>query len=169
MASTQQSNHHNFMLSHLVAFVPFFILIALVALVCTVHVGTAVGFSMQPTIPSNVLTLASRIDKPTVGDIVILKKTDVHGGQVKRLIATEGQTISIDAEGNTYVDGKLLDEPYVEYRGHHAMDEIVIPDGYCFVMGDNRSNSLDSRKYGCVPMSDITAVVFYYAKLGLLF
>lgn len=166
MVSTQQSNHHNFKFGTLIALIPFFILIALIMMLCIVQVGTAIGFSMQPTIPYHVLTLASRLDTPEAGDIVVVKGTDIHHGQVKRLIATEGQTISIDSDGNTYVDGKLLEEPYVEYKSHHAMDEIVIPEGYCFVMGDNRSNSLDSRKYGCIPMSDITAVVFYYAPLS---
>lgn len=86
---------------------------------------------------------------PSSGDVVIIS----HGEQyeeplVKRVIATEGQTLDIDFEtGTVTVDGIVLDEPYVSSQTVQKDNEIpkVIPKGKVFVMGDNRLISLDSR------------------------
>ena len=85
------------------------------------------------------------------GDIVIVRKEGFRGGApiVKRVIATEGQTVDIDFDqGVVYVDGTALDEPYV--REPTWLEEgisfpLTVPEGNLFVLGDNRNQSEDSR------------------------
>ena len=85
------------------------------------------------------------------GDIVILRKNGVFDDDpiVKRVIATEGQTVDIDfAAGVVYVDGQALEEPYT--REPTWVEEgtefpLTVPEGSIFVMGDNRNHSNDSR------------------------
>lgn len=85
------------------------------------------------------------------GDIVIIRKESFKDGEpiVKRVIATEGQTVDIDFDqGVVYVDGTALDEPYV--REPTWLEEgisfpLTVPEGNLFVLGDNRNQSEDSR------------------------
>jgi len=100
---------------------------------------------------------------------------------VKRIIATAGQKIDFNfSKGIVYVDGKVLDEPYISglthldegaFTGHYPL---TIPEGYVFVMGDNRRDSQDSRSYriGLVPVDDIKGKilmrVYPFRKFGLI-
>ena len=104
------------------------------------------------------------------GDIVIIRKESFKDGEpiVKRVIATEGQTVDIDYDAGTVaVDGQVLDEPYI----HEAMlcptyenqTHIEVPEGSIFVMGDNRNASTDSRdaRLGCVDTRYIMGRVYF--------
>ena len=126
-----------------------------------VFVGRSVGVignSMVPTLNWNDRLIVSNLFyTPKQGDIVILRKQTLTPEPiVKRIIATEGQTVSIDFDrGIVYVDGEALDEPYINEPTHRALDftdEITVPEGCVFVMGDNRNASSDSRdaNLGCV-------------------
>ncbi|WP_298035137.1 signal peptidase I [uncultured Dysosmobacter sp.] len=92
------------------------------------------------------------------GDVVIFQRPDFENGEliVKRVIATEGQTVDIDFEaGTVYVDGEALEEPYT--REPTWLDEglkfpVTVPEGCVFLMGDNRNDSRDSRDSGLGPV-----------------
>lgn len=137
------------------------LVIALVVLILAfMFVGriiTVDGNSMLPTLHNrDVLLLRSIAYSPKQGDIVVLTKDFSHYVDqpiVKRVIATGGQTIRIDYdEGRVYVDGEALDEPYIletMYRkgGDLTIEEMTVPEGSVFVMGDNRNDSSDSRHW----------------------
>lgn len=83
---------------------------------------------------------------------------------IKRVIALPGEHIQIQ-DGKVYINEKELDEPYLQdnvitdsYGG--IFTDLVVPENCVFVMGDNRANSVDSRKFGCVPLEKLEGVVW---------
>ena len=88
---------------------------------------------------------------PEPGDIVVISKQSFDNGSpiVKRVIATEGQTVDIDFEsGTVYVDGKALREPYIHNETTNeegTVFPLTVAENCIFVLGDNRAVSLDSR------------------------
>ena len=119
---------------------------------------TVVGSSMVPTLEEGNLLIVSRLFyTPKYGDIVVLRKASFMTDPiVKRVIATEGQTVDIDFQtGVVYVDGVALDEPYTNaptFEQENFTEPVTVPAGHVFVMGDNRNRSTDSRSasVGCV-------------------
>ena len=102
------------------------------------------------------------------GDIVVFK--DPVGGNkelIKRAIGLPGDTLEI-ASGRVYIDGYPLEEPYLNQYWTGDYPVIVIPDGFIYVLGDNRNNSLDSRSIniGLVPITNIAGkAIFLYWPL----
>ena len=123
------------------------------------------GPSMESTlINTDKVIISDLFYTPHSGDIVVIS----HGARydkalIKRVIATEGQDLQIDFKNNkVYVDGELLDEPYIQgitKQGDRTAEDVngIVPEGKVFVMGDNRTVSLDSRfnEVGLINVSDI--------------
>ena len=112
------------------------------------------GPSMMQTLKNgDALILLSNVfyKSPKYGDIVVASKDSFKNGEpiIKRVIATEGQTVDIDFDkGIVYVDGVALDEPYTNtttnlFEG--AAFPQLVKEGCVFVLGDNRNDSMDSR------------------------
>lgn len=121
------------------------------------------GTSMEPTlINTDKVIVTNLFYTPDNGDVVVISHGEEYDKPlVKRVIATEGQTLRIDFDNNLiYVDGELIDEPYIQGATIQGNTEIpeVIPEGKVFVLGDNRPVSLDSR-YHEIGLIDVESII----------
>lgn len=132
----------------------YMLLVVMLLFLVVFRVILVTGDSMFSTLwDGDYLLLVSELfcGDPEPGDIVVISKQSFDEGKpiVKRVIATEGQTVDIDFEsGTVYVDGKALREPYIHNETTNeegTVFPLTVAENCIFVLGDNRAVSLDSR------------------------
>lgn len=124
------------------------------------------GSSMRPTLENGELVLVNRLaykfDPPMRGDIIVFRSVNTPDDLIKRVVGLPGETVRVEG-GQVFINDAPLNEPYIAaspiYTGVWS-----VPEGYLFVLGDNRNDSSDSHSWGLLPMENIIgkAVMVYW-------
>ena len=163
--STPGATSRSAMLRELVGVLTFALLLALLIRAFVMQVVVVDGPSMEPTLYSGQRLIINKLvyhfRSPSTGDIIVFGyPRDPSRDFVKRVIAAGGQTVEIRA-GVVYVNDERVNETYITYPSHDNFPRIRIPAGTLFVLGDNRSNSDDSRSdVGMVPLGNVQGMAF---------
>jgi len=139
----------------------------LVALFINVFVAEAAlvehGPSMEPNLYRGYRVMTEKVSyvlhPPNRGDIVVADRPGSEVALIKRVVALPGETVEVRG-GHTFVNGKQIEEPWVTNFGGPSYPPTVVPLDHVFLLGDNRSNSRDSRAIGPVPMDTIKGHVW---------
>ncbi len=139
--------------------IPYIIIIICVVLIRT-FIITPVrvdGVSMNPTLENNEILILNKLDKSyNRFDIVVFNYNNEK--LVKRIIGLPGETIKVK-NNKLYINNKYIEEDFTHKDTDDYEYELVIPKNSYFVMGDNRSNSLDSRFIGPINKQNIEGTV----------
>lgn len=122
------------------------------------------GTSMSPTVNEGEIVVALKGSDFQCGEVVVLSYNNKL--LVKRVIAGPAQWVDIDLDGNVYVDGELINEPYLQEKAYGDCTlelPYQVPDGRYFVLGDNRATSQDSRNtiVGCIADEQIVGKAIF--------
>jgi len=125
------------------------------------------GFSMLPTLQDGEFVLVNKLayhtGTPVRGDIIVFQSiTEKDLDLIKRVIALPGDQIVIGG-GRVSINGQTLDEPYIAAAPNYS-GRWKVPDGYLFVLGDNRNDSSDSHAWGFLPTQNVIgkALLIYW-------
>ena len=154
-----------------------YVIIVIVVILFRTFIATPVrvdGDSMKDTLHNNDILILNKMDKSYQRfDIIVI---DINGSKlVKRIIGLPGENISYK-DNELYINGEPKEDKTIIRTADFTLKELYdiekIPEGYYFVMGDNRTNSLDSRDYrvGLVKKEDIVGItifrIFPFNKIG---
>lgn len=133
------------------------------------------GSSMTPTLVDGEIVFTVKTTSFKTGDIIAFYYNNKI--LVKRVIAESGEWVDIDEDGNVFIDGKEIEESYIEEKAYGDTNISLpyqVPDGKVFVLGDHRAISVDSRNtsIGCVSQEQIVGKVLFRVwplnRIGLL-
>jgi signal peptidase I len=122
------------------------------------------GTSMQPTLIDGDIVMAARSSDFKTGDLIAFYYNNKI--LIKRVIATSGNWVDIDEDGNVYVNDEQIEEPYLQTKAYGDCNielPYQVPESRIFVMGDNRSISVDSRNttIGCISNEQIVGKLLF--------
>lgn len=122
------------------------------------------GTSMEPTLNNGEIVVLIKTDKLQRGDLCGFSYSNKI--LIKRVIGLPGDVIIIDPQGGVWVNGELLEEPYISEPGLGECDiefPYTVPEEAYFLMGDHRLTSIDSRStvIGCIPKDQIIGKLFF--------
>ncbi|MEA5534148.1 signal peptidase I [Crocosphaera sp. XPORK-15E] len=122
--------------------------------------------SMSPTLETGDRLVVEKVSyyfhPPQPGDIIVFEppiQLQLQGYKkeqafIKRIIAKGGETVAVN-NGKVYLNNQPLDEKYILESPHYNLEPVQVPEGYLFVMGDNRNNSNDSHVWGFLPEKNV--------------
>ena len=174
----QREQYRSSFLSGLRSTINALIVVAAVAVLIAVMILPVIqinGSSMTDTLRDGDIVVALTHPRCRTGDVLAFYYN--NNILVKRVIASAGQWVDIDADGNVFVNGQRLEEPYVTEKSLGECDLTLpyqVPDKKLFVMGDHRATSTDSRNsaIGCIDdelvVGRILLVVWPLANFGFV-
>ncbi len=122
------------------------------------------GTSMFPTLQDHERLIVSKVtyylSEPEKGDIIVFNFSP-RRDFIKRVVALEGDVVEL-VGGCLFINNECVNEPFIENHSITDFGPLVVPPGHAFVLGDNRSNSMDSRDsaVGCVSLEKVKGKAF---------
>ena len=158
--------YHRFRLTVRSTFLSLVVVAAVAVLVAVLFLPILriYGKSMNGTLDSGDIVVSIKSTNMNTGDVIAFYYN--NNILVKRVIANPGDWVDVDKEGNVYVNNAKLEEPYLDEKAYGETNielPYQVPEGKIFVMGDNRSVSIDSRNtsIGCISEEQIVGKIVY--------